>query len=787
MGKLQTKTKYQTPTGYTRKAIFLFPGSRPLLAALLILLWFSGLPLTANENTNKNLNQLMKSIAPDGAEKNSAIFRAVTDGHIDPGTVKRFGEGSSFFLALYARQTGYLEAAEELLRSAASEEDTVFGLFARLEYLDYLFERGRYEECFLAYQVYISDASGLEGVLQQRHRGMILTAELLSAYKRRSAEWTGLLLDLLVDFPVRELPSVLFEEKGGPEIDALRQGINEDPGVSPELKTLFAAKTAWFRRSYLTAYRKYAEVLTEFKTVPGAAAGSGGPEAEETGDAALFYRIITETVTDEFALSALYAGYSRQAADIAASLEASISQEIFPENTSENPPEGEKLRQTRFWLLETEGYLLRKLGSFSEARRKYEESLDLAPEKERERILWYIFDTRFRESPGAAVKEADRDASEWKDHGYYNDVLFDLIDRLVYYGRWDLIGDLADKLEGVVSNVGLSRAAYIAGRAAETGLLEVESERIDSWFETAMYNARGIGSGLYYRIMSAWRLKERGRELPFELFDPATFCDPGDGAETEKQAGATRNWSSEASGYDLLIEGFLRFRLAKEAYRRFGEDASFLNSLSWESIQSWSKALQERKDYLESMRLINRYCEAKHDEAELGREDLAILYPPAYAEFIDPLAEEYGFPRFLFYALVREESLFDAGISSHAGAVGLSQLMPATAEDVASRIGVKVTDLNDPSLNLRLGAWYLNHLIGRTENYSQALFAYNGGITRVRRWVSDYAYLPGDLLLERIPFAETAHYGRKVLVSSVFYGYFYDKIEYSEIIKKFFF
>jgi len=344
-------------------------------------------------------------------------------------------------------------------------------------------------------------------------------------------------------------------------------------------------------------------------------------------------------------------------------------------------------------------------------------------------------------------------------------------------------------MEGRVSSVAAARAAYIAARAAESGLLEAERERIDHWFEMGMYNSRGIGSGLYYRIMSAWRLKERGRKLPFELLDPASFCSveklvPAGG---QTGSGATRAWGIGKSKGDLLIEGFVRFRLAEEAFLRYGDARGFLESLSTESIRGWSSALQERKAYLESVRLFNRYCEAKAESIELQPEDLMLLYPTAYAEFIDPLAGEYGFPPFLFYALVREESLFDADISSVAGAVGLSQLMPSTALDVASRIGLTVDDLTDPALNLRLGAWYLDHLLGRTENYSRALFAYNGGITRVRRWVRDYSYLPGDLLLERIPFAETAHYGRKVLVSSVFYGYFYDKIDYLEIITRFFF
>lgn len=750
------------------------------------------MPLHAYENTEHNLNHLLNSIRLRSDEESPVIFRALTRGYVDPETVRRFGDGSSYFLALHARETGYPEAAEELLLFAVEEEKSPFRVFARLEYLDFLFDHARYRECVSLSRRYLSEEPGIEGILQTRHRTMILTAELLEAFRLGEPDRTGLLFELLTDYPARELPPVLFEGSDIPEIISLRREVEENTGVTTALRGLFSAKTAWFRRSYSAAYRDYADLLRGIREGsadgnPGVGVGVDGSGSAENAGAHMSFGIVTGAVTDEFALSALYSGNSRRAAEIAAALADSI------------PPDRTELKEARFWILETEGYLLRKLGRFSEAGQRYEEALEIAPDAERERILWYIFDTKFRGSFTEAVRSAGRDALEWSDHSYYNDVLFNLIDRLVYYNRWDLIAELADALEGKVSNVATARAAYIAARAAESGLLDAESSRVDHWFEAAMYNSRGIGSGLYYRIMSAWRLEERGRDLPFDLFDPAAFCSvknrpaaqkqPGVERQigTERQIGATRNWSSGASPGDLLIDGFVRFRLEEEAFRRYGDDSVFLKSLSRESVRNWSFALQERRGYLESVRLFNRYCEAMADEVELEEEDVAILYPPAYAEYIDPLAEEYDFPRFLFYALVREESLFDSDIASGAGAVGLSQLMPATAEDVASRIGLEIRDLTDPGTNLRLGAWYLDHLIGRTENYSRALFAYNGGITRVRRWVKDYSSLPGDLLLERIPFAETAHYGRKVLVSSVFYGYFYDKIGYREIIRRFFF
>ncbi len=112
--------------------------------------------------------------------------------------------------------------------------------------------------------------------------------------------------------------------------------------------------------------------------------------------------------------------------------------------------------------------------------------------------------------------------------------------------------------------------------------------------------------------------------------------------------------------------------------------------------------------------------------------------------------------------------------------------MPATAEDVAGRLRITDYNLNDAQTNLLFGGWYLGNLKKRTDVLSDALFAYNGGLTRVRRWRSEYSDLPDDLFLEAIPYKETSHYGRKLLVSSVIYGYLYDGIQADQIINLFY-
>ena len=117
--------------------------------------------------------------------------------------------------------------------------------------------------------------------------------------------------------------------------------------------------------------------------------------------------------------------------------------------------------------------------------------------------------------------------------------------------------------------------------------------------------------------------------------------------------------------------------------------------------------------------------------------------------------------------------------------MGLTQLMPATAEEMAGRIRrrsgpdymrrentVPGLDLTDPETNIHIGAFYLGYLTERFENTLLALLAYNGGMNRIRRWRAA-STLPVDLFLETIEFSETREYGRKVMAAAFVYRELY--------------
>ena len=135
---------------------------------------------------------------------------------------------------------------------------------------------------------------------------------------------------------------------------------------------------------------------------------------------------------------------------------------------------------------------------------------------------------------------------------------------------------------------------------------------------------------------------------------------------------------------------------------------------------------------------------------------------------------ESRIPERLALGLVRSESVFRADAVSWAGAVGLSQLMPATAAEQAKALGLKTYDLMVPKDNLSIGLAHFASLIDRTERKPlHAMMAYNAGWSRLKTWVAESGDLPDDLMLEALGIEETRHYCRNILQATVMYGELY--------------
>jgi soluble lytic murein transglycosylase len=114
-----------------------------------------------------------------------------------------------------------------------------------------------------------------------------------------------------------------------------------------------------------------------------------------------------------------------------------------------------------------------------------------------------------------------------------------------------------------------------------------------------------------------------------------------------------------------------------------------------------------------------------------------LRYPLRYEQIVTAHARNYRLEPALLAAVIYSESKFDAEARSPAGAVGLMQLLPETAQAIAVRTGgakFVVADLLDPEINVRYGSWYLRNLLDKYEDERLALAAYHAGQGNVDAW-----------------------------------------------------
>jgi len=108
-------------------------------------------------------------------------------------------------------------------------------------------------------------------------------------------------------------------------------------------------------------------------------------------------------------------------------------------------------------------------------------------------------------------------------------------------------------------------------------------------------------------------------------------------------------------------------------------------------------------------------------------------------------SERYSLSPDTILAVIRTESAFNANALSDKGAVGLMQIMPDTAQEIAQELRIEWRGdalLRDPSANIEMGAYYLTKLLGQFNNLAVALTAYNHGPGRVAELTQAKAELP---------------------------------------------
>jgi soluble lytic murein transglycosylase len=143
---------------------------------------------------------------------------------------------------------------------------------------------------------------------------------------------------------------------------------------------------------------------------------------------------------------------------------------------------------------------------------------------------------------------------------------------------------------------------------------------------------------------------------------------------------------------------------------------------------------------------------------------------------VRPSCEKVQLPVSIALGIMREESAFLARVKSHAGALGLLQLMPQTAKLVARGTDYPYDEesLRTPPVNVALGTKLLASLLGKAVHPTMAIAAYNAGEGAVSNWTSGRLSKEADLAVEQIPYEETRNYVKRVLSSATAYAALYD-------------
>jgi soluble lytic murein transglycosylase len=198
----------------------------------------------------------------------------------------------------------------------------------------------------------------------------------------------------------------------------------------------------------------------------------------------------------------------------------------------------------------------------------------------------------------------------------------------------------------------------------------------------------------------------------------------------------------------------------------------FLCGMRNEASREW-QAAQEALDADtrgQSIALAYRWGWYDQEVATASRnniyEDYTLLYPRPYTAEVNVASEASGVAGDLIYAIMRQESLYRADAVSHAGALGLLQLVPETARVDARRLQRPAPErgqLFDPATNLTLGAEELRKLIDSFGGQPVlAIAAYNAGPNAVTRWLPPQGH-DADIWIENIPFNETRTYVQRVM------------------------
>lgn len=147
-----------------------------------------------------------------------------------------------------------------------------------------------------------------------------------------------------------------------------------------------------------------------------------------------------------------------------------------------------------------------------------------------------------------------------------------------------------------------------------------------------------------------------------------------------------------------------------------------------------------------------------------------------YLQIVKQECLQYDLDENLVLAIIKSESKFNKNAVSKAGAVGLMQILPSTADWIAEKLNIlnfNLEQLKDANINIKFGCYYLNYLkINYFDDENLIICSYNAGPNAVMNWLNNKEYSSDGKTLKVIPFEETKTYLNKVKFNKKIYDLF---------------
>lgn len=287
---------------------------------------------------------------------------------------------------------------------------------------------------------------------------------------------------------------------------------------------------------------------------------------------------------------------------------------------------------------------------------------------------------------------------------------------------------------------------------------------------------------------------ERSQQVAAALMEKYPFSYYGLKLRAESQSGKLA-WPENKDKAPTLQTEFYLAGSQKKSWQRFKtlSDAGWVNEAQTELAGvpfikdptvklSLAGKMVERQQYMTAIRLVN---DAMESDPNLRREQFVKLgFPEVFASLYQVEADRYGIQAVLLRSLTRQESAFNLQAVSTSNAMGLMQMIPPTAQEIAKKLGLKVElpeDMFRPEVNIPMGSFYVAQMLDQFENNVPfALAAYNAGPHRLKTWlegrseVSDLVSQSGgssrdEIWFDELPWLETSFYVKAILRNVLLY------------------